>query len=153
MTCAVPHAMRPCGEADIAFVRSSWIRSMSDAAAYRWLPEPVLQRVMHARIERWLAQGRCRVAHAPEDANQLLGFICATPELVLYAYVKQPMRRMGLARAMVESVQGHSRVVYAAHWGDVCEEIGKKYPLFYQPSRLQDARRRQVFKGRMAASQ
>lgn len=148
MICEIPHRIRPMRTPDLGFCRDAWLRSGCDAPSMRWVPHSIYLRLQAERIERWLARyaEQTFVACAAGEDDILLGFVCApTPSLVFYLYVKHDMRRMGLARSLWNFVSAGHAPVSVTHWGESCPSISVKHPglMVFDPSRLEDPRRRQ----------
>lgn len=119
--------LRPMREADLNFIRSSWLRSNA-----RTIPDGLVGRDAYFALHWEVAMAlldrprtRCVMAVSRDDEDHLVGWACgeAAEEsrpvrgLVHYAYVKKPFRRNGVARALVEEVlrAGPSSQVTATH--------------------------------------
>jgi GNAT superfamily N-acetyltransferase len=88
-----PFDIRLARPSDLAFVKNAWLESFKVRAL--------------AKIEREvdkLARAHVTVACDHEDDDTLLAFAAAHDGVLHYAYVKEPMRGHGIARALIESL-------------------------------------------------
>ena len=102
-------AFRRAEEPDRPFIVDSWLESYRTAHAAGLIAMEDWRSVMGAQFERVLARPRVEtfVAHHPGEVDHvadLYGWIAVerghTLPYVLYVYVKQPYRRMGIARGL-----------------------------------------------------
>jgi GNAT superfamily N-acetyltransferase len=102
-------AYRPADTEDHSFVVESWLSSYKTAHAAGLIAMASWREVMVPQIERVLAKPgvQVHVAYHPGEQDRgadLYGWIAAEPgaePLVHYVYVKQPYRRMGIARGLL----------------------------------------------------
>jgi GNAT superfamily N-acetyltransferase len=102
--------LRAAKELDVAYLRSSWLDSAKQsfeavAAGAPWLAAKKKQII---RLLRDPAS-RVTVAHVPDDEDAIVGWAVRRGNLLLYAYVRPEMRRMGIGKA----VMGSGVVAYA----------------------------------------
>lgn len=136
--------IRVATEADENFIRSSWKRSF-ETTAKKMFPKALFgggtRRDMYfpemeAVINDILRRGaELRVLSDDEDPNYIEGWACVEGPVVHFVYVKQVLRRLGRAAAMVEHVP---RPILCTHWTPWCSEIEAAKPgtLRYAPERL-----------------
>lgn len=91
--------IRPMLPADRAFVRSGWSASLRTSRDVQLIPMRLWAVTMHPVIDHALDRPAARTLIA--EGEVLQGFVCAEPGYVLYLYVAQPFRRLGLARALL----------------------------------------------------
>lgn len=105
-------AVRPFAERDRAFVVSTWVNSLRNSDHAGMIAHESWHPVMRPQVNRLLdsADVRTLVAHETEDPDpvaDLYGFLTAGERdphvgvpVVFYCYVRQPVRRMGIARRL-----------------------------------------------------
>jgi GNAT superfamily N-acetyltransferase len=90
---------------DVAFVRSSWLRSYRDRVE---VSGPVYWHFQGFLVDRLLQRAHTTVACNPEDAAQIFAYAVHEtrgPILLLhYLLVKAPFRKLGLASLLMESI-------------------------------------------------
>lgn len=102
--------LRPFRPADRAFIHDSFLRSFgggtpkpgehSRGSAYA---QGVPATVLHDMLDPLLVAWDVTVASAPDDPDELMGWICARkPDAVAWLYVKPQYRRAGLGAALLE---------------------------------------------------
>lgn len=131
-------AIRPAIESDQVFIADSWCSSFRTAHAAGLILMDDWRAVMGRTIGRLLARPGVRTlvaAHpgAAEGAD-IYGWIAVDtteqPPLVLYAYVKGPYRRMGIATRLLEAagLDRGGRWEYACRTGVVATHGRTKIP-------------------------
>jgi hypothetical protein len=149
--CEVPLDVRPMEDRDRAFVQNSWLRASADLPNHRWVPWPVFCREMAPRIDKCLREYFCQVACVRGDPSMLLGFVCSmrapcTDSLYVdFVYVRESVRRMGVAKALLTFAGWQPGVALeCTNWSESCEDICLNHTeLRYTPSLLNDPRRRE----------
>ncbi len=96
----------PAREKDLGLVYDAWLDAFYDAHASGPMPSDVYRAAYRETIRRILTMTPALVARSPRDENLLYGFVCATaaPPVLYFLYVKQPYRRRGFARALMQHV-------------------------------------------------
>jgi GNAT superfamily N-acetyltransferase len=102
--------LRKATRADIQFITSGWLKSFRNAPFVRGVPNGVYYYYHHKILEELLPRAQVMVACSEADHNQLLGFICAEKMdgdvlIVHYVYVKQLLRKQGIARFMLDTLR------------------------------------------------
>jgi GNAT superfamily N-acetyltransferase len=128
-------AFRKATAADMAFVVDSFIDSYRTSHAAGLIVMTDWRAVMVRQLALMFQRPGVEavVAYHPEaESSDLYGWLAVehgTPPLVLYVYVKQPYRRMGIAKALLEHVgiSPEARFDYAAKTG-VVTKLAPKMP-------------------------
>lgn len=112
-------AIRLARDSDEALIRDSWRRSYSMPWSDFAL-SPNLDVYMNAQsmaMDLALASCVVRVACAPDDEDQIIGWIAFHARLPVchYVYVKDFARGRGIARALWQEAFGDALLVYATH--------------------------------------
>lgn len=89
---AAPVTVRDCLPSDRAYVAYSWRRSLIEHLPF----------VLGTRLAR--ADMSVRVAADPSDPDVLLGFAIHTGRTLHWIYVRQALRKLGVARALLEGL-------------------------------------------------
>lgn len=115
----VPHVLRGMTAGDVGFVLDSWRRSYDDAQHARAPSLAVYLRTQRAVIEQCLRTSEVTIAHWPDVADQILGWVCHRGDLgypvVHYAFVKKDFRKRGLGRSLFEHAAGKAGPVWTTH--------------------------------------
>lgn len=123
-------AYRRAGEQDLVFVLDSWLDSYRTAHAAGLIAMEDWRVVMGPQIRKLLQRPGAEVivAYKPKEASgraDLYGWIAVEGGLaephVHYCYVKQPYRRMGIARGLMASagIEPEGRFRYSCKTGVV----------------------------------
>lgn len=125
--------LRKATRRDIPFITSGWLKSFRNAPFVRGVPNTVYYYHHHKLLETLIPRSTVLVACNAEDTDQLVGFICYETfkegVLIHYVYVKQTLRKVGIAKKMFETaVEGAPLIQYTA----------KTYPIFDMEERLKE---------------
>jgi GNAT superfamily N-acetyltransferase len=90
--------LRDAGDADHGFILDCWYRSFESDYFDR------ARRKLREALGKRKNASRVILATDPEDTNILLGFAVVEGARLHYVYVRQAMRRLGVARQLLESV-------------------------------------------------
>lgn len=108
---------RPLEPGDVNFILDSWLKSYRDSDWAGVVPNHLYYQTMHESVEGLLARGaKIEVACARHDSTKILGWICS--EIVkggwcMHAvYVKDPYRRLGLAKELITRNETQGRRFY-----------------------------------------
>lgn len=99
--------IRPMLEADVNFILSTWLRSYYDELKRNgtkgviYPKDDVFFQGHQERIKNLLKSAKCEVCTAPDDDNQIIGWVTFDNYAVHYCYVKQVFRKMGVAKALI----------------------------------------------------
>ncbi len=102
-----PFVLREFAPGDIGYLMSTWLRDLRDADPSP-TPDDIFFPAQRALIERLLVQPqvRCTIAAASDNPDEILGYVVAIPrEILLWISVRKPLRRRGLAKILLESVE------------------------------------------------
>jgi GNAT superfamily N-acetyltransferase len=124
------YAVRPLLPSDTGFVARSWVdtaragsrqaRAMEAGAFNRWHYAAVAQLLASSSVE-------VRVAAPPEDDTTIYGFAVLEGTCLHCVYVRKAVRRLGIARALVDGVNLES-ATFSLWSQDVAEWVLEKYP-------------------------
>lgn len=143
---AIPITIRQAGANDYNYIYDTWKRSYHWSwwsQYHRYMPtswsrdssdaRKIYGRGMAATIDGLREQPDAVfvVATAPDDPKFLLGWACMDSRCVHYVYVRDTMRRAGIASRLI----GDRYLVVCSHWTPDCVEIAKTKPgyLRYEP--------------------
>lgn len=90
---------------DDAFIFSSWLHSFHSAMGLHETAERL--RLKRSEIQQLLAGGRTLVAHSGDDESTILGWACASGDVLDYVYVREAVRKEGICRALCDSLFAH----------------------------------------------
>jgi len=118
----LPIAVRLARADDLAFIRNSWLRNYHEHGHLSHVPNGVFfsDDGHWGVVDRCLRGSATLVAHPEGDDDSILGWSCAAPGILHYAYVKAPFRRLGIARALL--VMGPKPLTTCTHWTPVIRE-------------------------------
>ena len=105
--------IRPGAVTDRSFIFDSWRHSFWDAPAVRGMGRDQYFADMGRRVEALLDRTAVLVAHDPADPDIILAWACIEPPAVHYVFVRKDFRGLGLARALVSSIEG---LTTFTHW-------------------------------------
>ena len=138
-----PIKIRPAKAEDLNFILNSWLKRYRDAIRARFVTDGVYYAYQHEAITKILQQPGLKavVACNPDDEDQIYGYLIAedhhiVPDLRLlhWLYVKGPLRRFGIAKALLESVNDNSRKnVHYTHKTKLVEFLDKDNQWIYNP--------------------
>ena len=110
--------IRPEKPEDWSFIRAAWTESYRRSRHAGCIPAQHWRQVMDLTLEHLKASGLAvLLAVDPEDPDHLLGFLAHTGNVVHYAYVKEPLRRNGICRALLSHIGLHrgESITYTFH--------------------------------------
>ncbi len=102
-------AYREAGDGDQAFIMDSWLRSCKHSRYVGPIPMDEYTATMSKWVGNILKRDGVQLILAvnPEFEDQIFGFICVERgfrfPVVHYCYVKQPYRKLGIARGLFEA--------------------------------------------------
>lgn len=92
---------------DAGYIAATWAESsgsqlgdMTGARPREW------RELLKDRISRDMRRHRLAVACDVDDEDRIYGWACGSPGVLVYVYVRDTRRRLGIGRALVESVCG-----------------------------------------------
>lgn len=109
-------AVRAFTEGDRGFVFDSWVRSYKPNAKIG--SSEAYERGQRALIGALLKSCRVLIACTSDAPTAILGWACGDPERshLHYAFVRQELRNVGLARRLIEETLGtYPRRIYVTH--------------------------------------
>lgn len=98
--------LRSMIEGDINFVLSTWLKSYYEelkrngSKGVIYPKDDVFFQGHQSRIKEVLKTSECLVCVAPDEDNQIIGWIVFDKDAIHYCYVKQVFRKMGVAREL-----------------------------------------------------
>ena len=113
---------------DQGYIASTWAKSMTGG---KRTPETAW---LNTIIDRMLDDPAVRilVASEPSKTDQIVGWLCYTPMkstlIVHYAYTREPRRRQGIIKALLEhAMPGRKTIAYTMRGPDA-ESLATRYP-------------------------
>ena len=105
--------IRPMREGDVNFILSTWLRSYYEELrrngnkGVAYPKDDVFfhghQALIKVRLGDAQESGQALVCVAPDDENQIIGWMISLGECLHYIYVKQVFRQMGVAKALLNA--------------------------------------------------
>lgn len=129
-------------ETDLPFVYMSIVKTLMKSTHWGWLSADFLIKHHNSYIENCLKRPTTKlvIAHPHDDPPTILGFLLAEPKSILhFVYVKEPFRRYGLAKAMLERLgMVLDKHCIFTHYTDDAATVLKagKYKCRYYPYRF-----------------
>ena len=125
---------------DLPFVFATWLRNYYAGSLFaKRIPKNVFFKSHHQILERLMQRGaKALVAALPEDPDTIIGYVVfeTKPEVIHFAYVKGPFRRMGIGRELLAKtgLAVEKREVACSHWTFTLDELSQRIPkLQYNP--------------------
>lgn len=120
---------------DVAYVMATWLKS---AVPHIWpeLPAGIVFAEHHDLAAQILNRPgvRVHVAHPPDSESLILGYLIVDGETAVYLYVRDGMRRQGVARALAARASG---IRWLGHMTPVSRYVAKLFPgAAFNPYRL-----------------
>lgn len=102
----VPCSFRHVTDADLALIRSSWMRSLRESQTHRDVEASVYKTNQPLIINGLIRRSLTIMAVNPEDPTQIFGYVVATPTtsnvcVLHWLYVKSAFRKLGIGSALV----------------------------------------------------
>lgn len=93
----------PRNKEETGFLYSNWLKSYKPSRDVGPVPNNLYWKLISETIAQILAIDGTKVvmAVAPDDTDQLFGFICSTGPVVHFVYVKPSLRRQGVGKALL----------------------------------------------------
>jgi ribosomal protein S18 acetylase RimI-like enzyme len=108
---ALAFTIRPATDADVPWVYSSWLKSYREhGSGVSRIPRETYYNAHRKRIDNVASQATTLVACAPENHEQILGWLCAAAgvggydAVLYYGHVKSHCRRQGIMRALIAAL-------------------------------------------------
>lgn len=111
--------IREMREGDVNFILSTWLKSYYESLKHygnKGCPHPkddVFFQGHQKKIKQILESGSCLICHAPDEENQIIGWIVYNQDAVHYCYVKNVYRKLGIAKALKAKVSAPKK--YSHH--------------------------------------
>lgn len=129
-------------EEDQAFIFSSWLRTYKHHSYFaKRIKHALFFKGHHAVIEHILEKPTTTVAIAcPKgDLDTILGYLVYEPAkesrpVIHFVFVKEPFRRMGMAKTLFKSQHIDINNIFFTHWTFPVDELINKHPeMLYDP--------------------
>ena len=128
-------SIRSANEDDHGFILNSWLKSYYDTADI----SPRISRKVFFKnegkiIENLLKTELVKIICNPFDETHIYGYACFNdnPTILHYIYVKQPFRKMGLARNILRDYMESEDVIISYSTGRI-KRFGTHYNFKYNP--------------------
>jgi GNAT superfamily N-acetyltransferase len=96
--------IRAARESDMGFVVDTWRQSFRDESYLFKFNRDLYFRLMGMHVGGLMKTGEIRVACNPADEDTIIGFAAHTGRELHYVYVREALRKHGVARALIESL-------------------------------------------------
>lgn len=132
--------IRAYKECDKDFILASWLHSYKHSSDFA-------KRIKHNVFYHWhnliannlLSRGQVSIACLPDEEDAILGYIVSELQqdqrIVHYLLVKEEWRKLGIARALFNSVD-EGKPIYFTHWTAPMTSLFDKHSLIYDPYRI-----------------
>lgn len=146
----LPTQIRPANQSDIDFVFSSWLESYrfspiacvtEKKLATKQVKSALLQSETYYKnyrkiITKIIEASNISIICNKDDNDQIFGFLCHRPlndniEIISYIYIKQPFRRMGMAKELINNLK--STELIATHAKLNAIQFIKHFNMVYNP--------------------
>lgn len=127
--------IRPATASDLPFILDSWCRSFRDSPYAGVIRNDDFHRVQRSTIAGLLGRGARVLVAAEPTTGRILGWLAHEgTELLHYAYVKRPFRRLGVARRLLEAAGlSRGRYTHRTH----CDWLGDRWTWDPVPARIE----------------
>lgn len=116
---------------ELKLVRNSWFKSLQkNSDLGRWVRPDLFSPGANNLIERLTTVHLPVVTTLAAVPEEVLGWVCRSPDVVHYLYVKHDFRRQGVGRRLV---YGAGQYTIRTTTGEI---VAKKLGLLYNPFRL-----------------
>ncbi len=127
MSESTPYRVRAMVAGDMNYIRSSWMRSSCSSKLARAMGVEHYRRDVRGLVEMLLTRASVLVACSDQDDATLLGWLAyERPAIVHYAYVREELRRNGVATAMLAAA-GLQDGLVATFWTDCVRDLPVKW--------------------------
>lgn len=116
-------------ESDIAFIVDSWLKSYRGSTFARYVRGDEYYTGHRHAIERAMRRAATTilVAHAPDDTETILGWICYEhPGVLHYLFVRPLVRKLGVSRQLIEALP--EEPVFYSHFTLALNGILRRMP-------------------------
>lgn len=130
---------------DKAFVMSNLLKHTKNHSIHaKRIPRSLFFSHHHGLVENMLERPFTSVliAHLKEDPNVIIGYLAVEEEpeeepIIHYVFVKEPFRKFGVAKMLLEASKLNPNVCQITHWTHEVETLSKKFPkMKYNPYRI-----------------
>jgi len=98
------YQVRKAKSDDINFIYATWLRSYKhDSPLTKYTKRTLFFDEHQKLLDRLLPKIQVIVACDENDQDLIFGFLAFEPKIVHFVYVKEPFRKMGIARKLIES--------------------------------------------------
>jgi GNAT superfamily N-acetyltransferase len=130
--------LRLAEESDVGFIFNSWLKSYRSSYFAKPISNTIYFSEHHKVIEKLAKTSEILIACNQDDPSQIYGYACAERVdgvfVIHYIYVKQTFRRMGVAKALLESFDhDYSDAAVFTHNTSIADKLAAKYNLVYHP--------------------
>ena len=100
--------------ADLNLIRASWFKSFADDRDTR-IRRDVFDREQNTLIDRLLKAQLPIVVTLKAVPEEVLAWVCRSPDIVHYVYVKHAFRRQGIAKMLIRDAKYYSHETKSGH--------------------------------------
>lgn len=101
-------------DSDVNFILSTWLKSYYEELKRNgnkgviYPKDDVFFQGHQNRIKEALKRSTCLICTTQEDESQICGWIVFEPETIHFCYVKNPLRRFGVAKKLLSHASARS---------------------------------------------
>lgn len=124
---------------DRAYITHTWLHTHRHFGDWHVrMDREVYMRCHRLVVHRLIEAHATLVAYDPEDPRVILGFLCgdnyASAPVVHFIYVRDRLRRFGVAKAlMLELGWVTSAPIIATHWTSAVKSLQQQRPIMFNP--------------------
>lgn len=136
--------LRPAEPNDANFIINSWLKRYRDAVSKKLVTDKVFYATQHDIIYKILQRPElyATVACSKDDENHIYGYCISedltklVPDLVIlhWCYVKGPVRRFGIAKALIADAVKEHKLVHFTHKTHLIEFLNPLKTWVHNPS-------------------
>jgi GNAT superfamily N-acetyltransferase len=136
-----PIEIRAPAEPDLAFIYSSFIKSLANQRQFEKVERNLLAAMLHGLHTRLLKQGNTLVACDPADRDQVYGYIVYGVGVLYWVFTKYDFRGNGVGTALMDAAFGDRRgPVAVAIPTSASKHLNAKWGLVDAPWRIKGER-------------
>lgn len=129
---------RPATQDDVNFIFNSWLKSFRGGTLATGVSNPIYYAQHHRLIEGICKSAQILVAVNAADLAQIFGYVAYEPmegmNVVHYIYVKEPYRRLGLGKLLLEQAKiDAKKPFFCTHRTNVMRFLERRYAFVYNP--------------------
>lgn len=128
-------------QGDVGYISKCWKESFYAFGLVSWAPKFAYFAEMDKRVPDLLARSRVLVAANPADDDHIIGWVCGSPPVVHYVYVRREYQNKRVATRLLRELGIGAGQVFASHWTRPAETLFEKPGVVYAPLAIEESYR------------